>query len=85
MTETGFDEQLYGSQDGACTDLFENLCVNSFKGDLSNATTVKPSLFSLLNAFNSIVNLYRRNGRIQTTSIGTKFIPDFEIFVFNLV
>jgi len=70
---------------GLAPDLVDNLSVNSFKWDQSNATTVKAPLFSLLNAFNSIVNLYRRNGRIQTTSIGTKFIPDFEIFVFNLV
>jgi hypothetical protein len=40
------------SQDGACTDLFENLSVNSLKGDLSNATTFKPPLFSLVNTFN---------------------------------
>jgi hypothetical protein len=39
------------SQDGACTDLFENLSVNSLKGDLSNATTFKPPLFSLVNTF----------------------------------
>ncbi len=30
------------SQDGACTDLFENLSVNSLKGNPSNATTFKP-------------------------------------------
>ncbi len=34
------------SQDGACTDLFKNLSVNSLKGDLSNTTTFKPPLFS---------------------------------------
>ncbi len=39
------------SQDGACTDLFENLSVNSLKGDLSDATTFKPPLFSLVNTF----------------------------------
>ncbi len=39
------------SQDGACTDLFENLSVNSLKGDFSNATTFKPPLFSLVNTF----------------------------------
>jgi hypothetical protein len=39
------------SQDGACTDLFENLSVNSLKGDLSNDTTFKPPLFSLVNTF----------------------------------
>jgi hypothetical protein len=64
MTETGFAEQFYASQDGVAP-----ICLK----------------ISGWIAFNSIVNLYRRNGRIQTTSIGTKFIPDFEIFVFNLV
>jgi hypothetical protein len=31
--------------------LFENLSVNSLKGDLLNATTFKPPLFSLVNTF----------------------------------
>ncbi len=39
------------SEDGACTDLFENLIVNSLKGGLSNATTFNPPLFSLVNTF----------------------------------
>ncbi len=39
-------------QDGACTDLFENLSEISLKGDLSNATTFNPHLFSLVNTFN---------------------------------
>jgi hypothetical protein len=43
------------SQDGACIDLFENLSVNSFKGDLSNATTFKLPLFSLDNTFKTDV------------------------------
>jgi hypothetical protein len=34
------------SQDGACTDLFENLNVNSLKGDLPNVITFNPPLFS---------------------------------------
>ncbi len=38
-------------QDGACTDLVENLSVNSLKGDLSNATIFYPALFSLVNTF----------------------------------
>ncbi len=46
------------SQDGACTDLFENLSVNSIKGDLSNATTFKLPLFSLDNTFKSHRSLY---------------------------
>jgi hypothetical protein len=42
------------SQDGACTNLFENLSENSLKGDLSNDTTFNPPLFSLFNTFASI-------------------------------
>ncbi len=38
-------------QAGAYTDLFENLSEISLKGDLSNATTVNPPLFSLVNTF----------------------------------
>ncbi len=40
-------------QDGACTDFFENLSENiySLKGDLSNATTFNPPLFSLVETF----------------------------------
>jgi hypothetical protein len=53
MTETGFAEQFYASHrmGPACTDLFENLSVNNLKGGLSNATTFKPPLFSLVNTF----------------------------------
>jgi hypothetical protein len=40
------------SQDGACTDSFENFHENSLKGDLSNDITLNPSLFSLVNTFN---------------------------------
>jgi hypothetical protein len=42
------------SQDGACTDLLENLSVNSLKRDLSNALTFNPPLFSLVNTFKQI-------------------------------
>ncbi len=42
------------SEDGACTDLFESLSVNSIKGDLSNAITFNPPLFSLVNTFYGI-------------------------------
>jgi hypothetical protein len=45
-------EVLGLSQDGACTDLFENFSVTSLKGYLSKATTFKPPLFSLVNTFN---------------------------------
>ncbi len=53
MTETGVRWVVLGfPQDGACTDLFENLSEISLKGDLSNATTFNPALFSLVNTFN---------------------------------
>ncbi len=42
------------SQDGACTDLFENFSENSLKRNLSNDTTVTPPLFSLVNTFKEI-------------------------------
>jgi hypothetical protein len=35
--------------------LFENLSVNSLKGDLSNATTFNPPLFSMVNTFKTAV------------------------------
>ncbi len=41
------------SQDGACTDLFENFREKSLKQDLSNGTTANPPLFSLVNTFNN--------------------------------
>jgi hypothetical protein len=41
-------------QDGACTDFFKNLSENSLKGDLSNATTLNPPLFSLVDTFNKL-------------------------------
>jgi hypothetical protein len=40
------------SQDGACTDSFENFRENSLKGDLSNDISFYPPLFSLVNTFN---------------------------------
>ncbi len=40
-------------QDVACTDLFENLSEISLKGELSNATTFNPLLFSLVDTFRS--------------------------------
>ncbi len=39
------------SQDGACTDSFENFRDNSLKGGLSNDVTLNPRLFSLVNTF----------------------------------
>ncbi len=47
-------EVLSLSQDGALTDFFENLSVNILKGDLSNATTFNPPLFSLVNTFKQL-------------------------------
>ncbi len=41
------------SQDGACTDSFENFRDNSLKGGLSNYITLNPPLFSLVNTFKS--------------------------------
>ncbi len=41
-------------QAGACTDLVENLSVNSLKGDISNATTFNQPLFSLVNTFKQV-------------------------------
>jgi hypothetical protein len=38
-------------QDGACTDFFENLSESILQGDLSNATTSNPPLFSLVDTF----------------------------------
>ncbi len=50
------------SEDGACTDLFENLSVNSLKRDLSNNTTVNPPLCSLVNTLNKDFFLLNANG-----------------------
>ncbi len=46
-------------QDGACTGFFENLSDNSLKGDLSNATTLNPPLFSLVDTFKHKKNKWR--------------------------
>ena len=42
------------SQDGACTDSFENFRENNLKGDLSNDITLNHPLFSLVNTFKSL-------------------------------
>ncbi len=44
------------SQDGACTDSFENFRENSLKGDLSNNITLNTPLYSLVNTFNNNKN-----------------------------
>ncbi len=49
------------SKDGACTDLFENLSVNSLKVDLSNDITFNPPLFSLVNTFKPTQTGINRN------------------------
>ncbi len=46
---------LSQDEDGACTDLFENLSVNSLKGDLSSDNKFNPPLFSLINTFKTEV------------------------------
>jgi hypothetical protein len=53
IIETGFEEQFYAfhRMGPALSDLYENLSVNSLKGDLMNATTFNPPLFSLVNTF----------------------------------
>jgi hypothetical protein len=58
MAETGFAEYSLGLlQNGAFTNLFENLSVNSLKEDSSNATTFNPPLFSLVDTFKGTVLL----------------------------
>jgi hypothetical protein len=42
------------SQDGACTNLIENLRENSLKGDLSNINIVNTPLFLLVNTFKQL-------------------------------
>ncbi len=66
-------------QDGAFTDLVENLSVNSLKGDLSNATTFNPPLFPLDNTFKGMAmvlsSMIQVPIRTDMYSIGPK-IPD---------
>jgi hypothetical protein len=50
------------SQDGACTNLFENFSENNLKGDLSNETADNPPLFSLVNTF-KVLKFNLRNPR----------------------
>jgi hypothetical protein len=47
------------SQDGACTDLFENLSENSLSGDLSNDIIVNPPFLSFVNTFNVSLDLIK--------------------------
>ncbi len=47
------------SQDGACTDLLENLSMNGLKGVLSNASTSNPPLFSLVNTLHGVLEIVK--------------------------
>ncbi len=58
--------------DGAFTDLLENLSVNSLKGDLSNAITFIPPLFSLVNTFKYI---WGNHSRMTLHPILSKYFP----------
>jgi hypothetical protein len=46
------------SQDGACTESFENFRDKSLKGGLSNDITLNPPLFSLENTFKVLSTVY---------------------------
>jgi hypothetical protein len=48
------------SQDGACTNLFENFGEHSLKRDLSNDTAVNQPLFSLVNTVKQILQSYKQ-------------------------
>ncbi len=56
------------SQDGACTDSFENFCYNSLKGGLSNATTFNPPLFSLVDTFKAYFSFVRSEMMVRKKS-----------------
>jgi hypothetical protein len=68
-------------QDGACTVFFENLRENTLKGDLSNATTFKPPLFSLVDTFKYktsvivIIQLAEVIVHLRTRNGGMKAVP----------
>ncbi len=49
------------SQDGACTNSFENIRENSLKGDLSHDIILNRPLFSLVNTF--------KKGKLSTDSV----------------
>ncbi len=59
---------LYLSHDGACTDSFENFREIIFKGALSNAITLNPPLFSLVNTF-KIQNQENANKQQETVNV----------------
>jgi hypothetical protein len=59
------------SQDGACTDSFENFRDNSLKGGLTNYITLTPPLFSLENTFKP--SLAVKKGRSNTNLTIVKY------------
>ncbi len=61
----------------ACTDLFENLSVNSLKGDLSNATTFKLPLFSVDNTFKYCINVFWLNQSLVYSTLSTQIAPNY--------
>jgi hypothetical protein len=61
------------SQDGACTDSFENFRENSLNGDLSNNITLNPPLFSLVNTFNIAAKTRESRGQ-KSASFGLEEI-----------
>jgi hypothetical protein len=57
-------------KDGACTDFFENLSENTLKGDLLDANTFNPPLFSLVDTFkNCIVSHSHSVGTRESVNI----------------
>ncbi len=62
------------SQDGACTDLFENLSVNRLKGDLSNDTIFKPPLFSLVDTLNMRTSELKWRNEMLREHIGLRLL-----------
>ncbi len=72
------------SQDGACTDLFENFSDNSLKGDLSNNTTFNPPLFSLVNTFKSFWIYFYFLWVMQAFLLFTLLISESFNFTFRL-
>ncbi len=63
------------SQDGACTDSFENFRENSLKGDLSNNITLNPPFFSLFNSFKGGQKLYTFINFTHTVQLNSSTVP----------
>ncbi len=64
--------------------MFENFSVNSLKGDLSNAITFNPPLFSLVNTFKDkrekVVSrqIYQYKGKILIPTIFVRETSEFK-------